>query len=200
MKVRSLSPTGQVIDSLVAMLPSDAAVVVRTSSIMMVTSGPFARRTLTAASGSALFSVVSDSAYLVVDHLESRQRDTIALAITRIPLPRSISDSSIDAITSSLPPDMRNLVAAEMRKGTPSHWPAVRGLVSADSGQVAAGLITEPGRTSEWRIVGSDGVVRRRYALPSSLDLYRVRGNRAWAVALDENDVPRVYFLALRGR
>jgi hypothetical protein len=47
------------------------------------------------------------------------------------------------------------------------------------------------------RQAGSDGKVRARYRLPSRFDLKRVRGDRAWALVLDEDDVPRVHVLRL---
>lgn len=201
MTVRGLSMDGSVVDSAVAILPGDDAVVVRISNMMMVTGGPFVRRTLVAASGGALFSIVSDSTSLVVHHLRESRQDTIRLDMDRIPLPRSTADSAIEDVTKSMPPNARKDVAAELAKHVPSHRPAVRGMVSGDPGDVVVGLITEPGVASEWRVIRSDGVVKARYRLPSRLSVERVRGDRAWAIVLDENEVPWVYFLVLgKGR
>jgi hypothetical protein len=74
--------------------------------------------------------------------------------------------------------------------------PYVRLLVGRDR-TVWIQLRSQPAQGQRWRALSSSGAARGTLALPPRMELLECDGDRAWAVQLDENDVPSLVMLRL---
>jgi hypothetical protein len=71
-------------------------------------------------------------------------------------------------------------------------WPAFRTFSVDDRGRIWIGLLAPAGEPTKWTAFDGEGTPVCSAALPANTTIHAVRGDRAYSVATDEMDVPRV--------
>jgi hypothetical protein len=153
---------------------------------------PFARSSAFALSrGGVIYHAWTDSLHFTAYGLDGRR-----LREFRVPhTPRAVSSNEIDSVVQRLakPPFSEATLRRALREAGARTWPAFRGFFVDDQERLWVALTPASDDADlEWLVLGPSGQRLGSLRLPQSITLGAVRGNRAYAVARDENDVESI--------
>jgi hypothetical protein len=81
---------------------------------------------------------------------------------------------------------------AQIRARAPRTWPAFQHFVVDDNENVWVGAITPGDQPTRWIVLNSNNQIECGFTLPKNTMIHAVRDRNAYAVAVDQLDVPRV--------
>lgn len=87
-----------------------------------------------------------------------------------------------------------------MRERVPNTWPAFKHFVVDDQDRIWVGLLTPMGQPTEWVAFDDSGNRVCSAMLPENVRLELIRDGKAYGVATDELDVPRVVVYRIDGQ
>ncbi|HEX8392659.1 MAG TPA: hypothetical protein VF665_09925 [Longimicrobium sp.] len=182
-----------------ASIRSDSLVLLREPQALRIYNGegrghlfyPFARRSLFAVSpAGTVYEAWTDSLRFTAHALDGRTRWTVSEPFKPRPVTRHEMDSVVNALTGA--PFSAQTVRRALRATGTQTWPALRSFLVDDRERLWVSLTpAREQRDVEWRVLtrrGRAGTLR----LPESVQLLAVRGERAYAIAHDEDDVQSV--------
>jgi len=151
---------------------------------------PFARHSLFAVSpAGTLYEAWTDSLRVTAHALDGTARWEIAEPFT----PREVTRQEMDSVVTRLahPPFSAPSVRRALSETGTHTWPAIRHILVDDRERLWVSLTPRPGEDAEWRILNRGGRVGT-LRLPESVQIVTVRGDRAYGVIRDEDDVQSV--------
>jgi hypothetical protein len=190
--LRLLNPDGSVVRDSVLVMRETQTLDIDNSEGRGVLHYPFARSSAFALSrGGVIYHAWTDSLHFTAYGLDGRR-----LREFRVPhTPRAVSSSEIDSTVQRLakPPFSAATIRRALREADTRTWPAFRGFFVDDQERLWVALTPESDDADlEWLVLGPSGQRLGSLRLPQSVTLGAVRGDRAYAVARDENDVESI--------
>lgn len=164
-----------------------------------VSVNPFGRgMNFALASRDRLVAAWSDSLRFDLYSVDGRHLQTVrpAWEPRRRPITAAERDSVVDDLADELVP------ATSIRRAVDEHgattWPLVQGMIVDDHDRVWMGITGGRGEPHHWMAFGMDGARVAQLDLPVNARLRLVRGNTAYTVELDDDDVPYVVVYDLK--
>jgi len=190
--LRLLNQDGSVVRDSLVLMPEVQMLDIDNTEGRGVLHYPFARSSAFALSrGGVIYHAWTDSLHFTAYGLDGRR-----LREFRVPhTPRTVSSSEIDSVVHRLgkPPFSQATIRRALRDAGTRTWPAFRGFFVDDQERLWVALTPESDDADlEWAVLGPSGQRLGSLRLPQSVTLGAVRGNRAYAVARDENDVESI--------
>ncbi|HET7232144.1 MAG TPA: hypothetical protein VFJ16_19210 [Longimicrobium sp.] len=164
-----------------------------------VAPNPFGRTTNLAFVGDdRMITQWSDSLKFDIYSVDGRHLKTVRPEFS--PPRRSITPGERDSVVAELGDAL--VPAASVRRAIDEHgattWPLAQGMVVDDQDRVWLGITGLRGEPTHWTAFDLEGRRVARVDLPANAALRLVRGNTAYTVAKDGDDVPRVVVYELR--
>lgn len=190
--LRLLNPDGSVARDSLVLMPEVQMLDINNTEGRGVFHYPFARSSAFALSrGGVIYHAWTDSLHFTAYGLDGRR-----LREFRVPhTPRAVSSSEIDSVVQRLakPPFSEATFRRALREADTRTWPAFRGFFVDDQERLWVALTPASDDADlEWLVLGPSGQRLGSLRLPQSVTLGAVRGDRAYAVARDENDVESI--------
>ncbi|HEY7766565.1 hypothetical protein, partial [Longimicrobium sp.] len=187
--LRLLNPDGSVARDSLVLMPEVQMLDINNTEGRGVFHYPFARSSAFALSRrGVIYHAWTDSLHFTAYGLDGRR-----LREFRVPhTPRAVSSSEIDSVVHRLakPPFSQATIRRALREADTRTWPAFRGFFVDDQERLWVALTPSSDDADvEWLVLGPSGQRLGSLRLPQSVTLGAVRGDRAYAVARDENDV-----------
>jgi hypothetical protein len=195
--LRLLNPDGSVVRDSLVLMPEMQMLDIDNVEGRGVLHYPFARHSVFVLSrGGTVYHAWTDSLRFSAYALDGRR-----LREFRVPhTPRAVSSAEIDSVVQRLakPPFSEATIRRALREADTRTWPAFRGFFVDDQERLWVAL-TPAGDDAdlEWLVLGPSGQRLGSLRLPQSVTLGAVRGDRAYAVARDENDVESIVIYQL---
>jgi len=196
--VRLLNADGSLVKDSVLAVPEAQHMILHNPEGMAVT--PFGRMTKIAfASHDRMITAWTDSLKFDVYTVEGRHLKTIRARYSppRRPILQQERDSLVAWLTSGGWTAAPRVWRALDELGVTT-WPLIQEVVVDDRDRIWVGITGARGEPNHWTAFDLDGVRVAEVDLPSNVQLRRLRGETAWAVETDENDVPRVVVYDLK--
>lgn len=154
---------------------------------------PFGRMTHFAfASGDRIVSAWSDSLKFEVHDIEGRHLRTVRPA--HAPPRRPITGHDRDSVSAALANDL--VPATTIRRALEQYpattWPLLQAMLVDDQDRIWAAITGTRGEPVHWTAFDMKGKPVAQVDLPENTRLRVVRGSRAYAVEVDDDDVPQV--------
>ena len=77
-------------------------------------------------------------------------------------------------------------------------WPLLQDLLVDDGGRIWLAETGQRGEPLHWLAFAETGALLARFDVPVNVSVKLIRGNTAYAISRDENDVPRVVVYDLK--
>jgi hypothetical protein len=190
--LRLLNPDGSIARDSLVLMPEVQMLDINNTEGRGVFHYPFARSSAFALSRAGIiYHAWTDSLHFTAYGLDGRR-----LREFRVPhTPRAVSSTEIDSVVKRLakPPFSEATIRRALREAGTRTWPAFRGFFVDDQERLWVALTPRSDDADlEWLVLGPSGQRLGSLRLPQSITLGAVRGNRAYAVARDENDVESI--------
>ncbi|CAA9311679.1 MAG: hypothetical protein AVDCRST_MAG89-1157 [uncultured Gemmatimonadetes bacterium] len=190
--LRLLNPDGSVARDSLVLMPEVQMLDINNTEGRGVFHYPFARSSAFALTRrGVIYHAWTDSLRFTAYGLDGRR-----LREFRAPhVPRPVSNAEIDSVVQRLakPPFSEATIRRALREAGTRTWPAFRGFFVDDQERLWVALTPASDDADlEWLVLGPSGQRLGSLRLPQSVTLGAVRGNRAYAVARDENDVESI--------
>ncbi|HET7464426.1 MAG TPA: hypothetical protein VFJ82_24415 [Longimicrobium sp.] len=196
--VRLLNPDGSLAKDSVLAVPETQHLILHKPEGMAIS--PFGRMTkLALASRDRMITAWTDSLKFDVYTVDGRHLKTVraSYAPPRRPILQRERDSLVTAIAGD-----GFVPAASVRRALDelgaTTWPLIQDVVVDDRDRIWVGITGARGGPNHWTAFDLDGGRVAEVDLPANVQLRRLRGETAWAVETDENDVPRVVVYDLK--
>ncbi len=197
--IRLLNADASLRQDSVLSFPEYEAVPIRQGPVQGALFDPFGRRMLVALSGDRVYSAWSGDWRVEMHSVTGRRLGNIRPG--EPPAPRPITPAELDSVVTLMMeglPFSRATVQRAM-EGTGRHtWPVLQDLVVDDGGRIWLAATGQRGEPVHW--IGTDEQGRRvgAFDLPETVRIHLIRGDTAYGVALDEDDVPHVAIYDLK--
>lgn len=188
---RLLSPEGVLLrDSLLILPEPETHTIVRRGQIAMSTPNPFGRLApWTLSPADQIVYGWGDSLAVDVYSLDGRKVGGFHQDVP----PQPITPAELNTVIGRQPQDFH----AALRAAAPATWPAFQQMVVDDRGSIWVGVTTPLGQPTLWQVFTPDGELLCTDSLPETTRIAAVREGRAYAIVLDDDDVPHVHVYAV---
>jgi hypothetical protein len=190
--LRLLNPDGSVARDSLVLMPEVQVLNIDNAEGRGILHYPFARSSAFALSRSGvIYHAWTDSLHFTAYALDGRRLREFRAPHT----PRPVSTQEVDSIVQRLaqPPFSQATIRRALRDAGTRTWPAFHTFFVDDQERLWVALVPPRGAPDiEWEVLGPSGERLGSLRLPQSVTLGAVRGNRAYGVARDENDVESV--------
>ena len=192
--VFSLDQEGEIESDSIYAFPSAEPLIMRSGRRAVVGDHPYGSEPLLGFLGDdRLVYANSRSPSLMVIDLAGTMHHSFGVPATEVPV--SAADLNARIEREEVEP-----LARALEQGAPYMWPALTGLVVDDEQRIWVGTRSESMRDErEWIAFTQEGGQVGSVLLPSTFELYAVRGDRLFGVVTDEFDVPRIQVYRLEG-
>ncbi|HEY0038331.1 MAG TPA: hypothetical protein VGB66_16645 [Longimicrobium sp.] len=190
--LRLLNPDGSVLRDSLVLMPEMQMLNIDNFEGRGVLHYPFARHSVFALSRrGVVYHAWTDSLRFSAYGLDGRRLREFHVPHT----PRAVSGQELDSVVQHLSEDrFSEATVRRALEGTRTRsWPAFQGFFVDDQERLWVALMPPRFATDiEWLVLGPTGQRLGSLRLPQSVTLGAVRGDRAYAVARDENDVESI--------
>jgi hypothetical protein len=188
-EVRVLDAAGRPRGEPLRTYPSKSFIRVQQGRGYSVMPNPFGREAFAVVGGEGRVHLAwGDSLAVESTDLQGRRVGGFAVAFQ----PNPVAAEDVQAAAGDLPPQMANSFRGALLDSVPARWPAIRALLADADGRIWIALGGPVGGMSEWARFTPEGRYLGSVFLSADVEVKAVRGNRMYAVAHDEMDVPRV--------
>jgi hypothetical protein len=190
--LRLLNPDGSVARDSLVLMPEMQMLNIDNVEGRGVLHYPFARHSVFALSRRGIvYHGWTDSLRISAYGLDGRRVSEFHVPHT----PRAVSSQELDSVVQKLSKDRFSeaTIRRALREADTRTWPAFRGFFVDDQERLWVALTPASDDADlEWLVLGPSGQRLGSLRLPQSVTLGAVRGDRAYAVARDENDVESI--------
>jgi hypothetical protein len=154
---------------------------------------PFGRRTLYAAAGDRVYTAWTGGATVEAYSPTGKHVATIRLADA--PPLRAVTRAEMDSVVTSMQkglPFGRQVIQRAMEGAGNWNWPLLRQLLVDDSGRIWLAVNGQRGEPVHWIAMDEQGRRVGAFDLPESVKLFVIRGDAAYGVEKNADDVQRV--------
>lgn len=188
--LRLLNADGSVLRDSVLVIPGNQNLVVRRGGIISSAGEhPFrSRPVVEVGSDGRIYYGSTDSLAIGIFSLQGKRVGGFSAPYESAP----ITDEDVEDIYAAHEESWASTFGRALEESTPETWPAFKNFVVDDRGRIWVGLLTPTGQPTEWVAFDDSGTRVCSATLPESVEIKLVRDGKAYAVATDELDVPRV--------
>ncbi|HEU4562503.1 MAG TPA: hypothetical protein VFS20_32030 [Longimicrobium sp.] len=158
-----------------------------------IATNPFGRTTHFAfATGDRIVSAWSDSLKFDVHTIEGRHLTTVRPSYA--PPRRQITGHDRDSVSAALANDWvpTTAIRRALDRYEPTTWPLLQAMLVDDQDRIWTAITGARGEPVHWIAFDMEGERVAQVDLPENTRLRVVRGSRAYAVVVDDDDVPQV--------
>jgi hypothetical protein len=185
-----LSRAGVRVRDSLLVLSAAASLVMRHGDAVAAAPDPFGRDAIIRTRPGRIYYADTDSLSVREYSLAGTRLSTVTLRAKAIPLSRRI----VDSIAGIGGPLYRQAV----RQAAPPNWRPIRDFVVDDQDRLWVGLVGQPLRSVDWRILTLTGELRSTLTLPWDYRIMAVQRGLVYGILTDEDDVPRLLILRPR--
>lgn len=188
--LRLLNADGSVQRDSVLVVPSNQNLVVRRGDIISSAGEhPFrSRPVVEVGPDGRIYYGSTDSLAIGIFSLQGQQVGGFSAPYESAP----ITDEDVEDVYAAHEESWANTFGRALEESTPETWPAFKNFVVDDRGRIWVGLITPTGEPTRWVAFNDSGARVCSATLPENVEIKLIRDRRAYGVATDELDVPRV--------
>lgn len=197
--LRVLNPDASIRRDSVLKFPEYEAVNINKGEMQGTLFSPFGRRMLFADVGDRVYSAWSGNWKIDVYSTAGAHLRTIEPG--EPPRPRPVTQAEMDSVVESMAshiPFPRPVLQRAMEDAGRSTWPLLRQLLVDDAGRIWLAVAGQRGESDHWVAVDEQGRRVGAFDLPASVKLHVIRGDSAYGVALDADEVPHVVIYDLK--
>jgi hypothetical protein len=198
--VRLLNPDASVaVDSLLA-FPEYEAVEIKQGPVEGALFSPFGRETLLANAGDRVYTAWTGGWQVEVYSTRGKHLSTIRPESPPQPLP--VTGAEMDSVVQSIAqgglPFEQQMVRRSLEQAGRNTWPLLKQLLVDDAGRIWMAPTARAGEPLRWVAVDEQGRRVGAFETPARVKLHLIRGDRAYGVALDDDDAQHVVIYDLK--
>lgn len=188
--VRLLGTDGSVLRDSVLVVPSSEALVARSNGgFTLDGSPPFGRDfVIDLGPENRIYYGSTDSLKIGIFTLQGQRVGGFSTPYE----PPPVTDQDVEDAFAAKSESWREEFRRVFEESVPETWPAFENFVVDDQGRLWIGLLTPTGEPTQWVAFNESGTRICSATLPENVELKLIRAGKAYGVATDELDVPRV--------